>query len=141
MLRVPHGHDYANMISQFDNEALESYWMLYILHSPPDLSRLPLFNERPHMLYSLCVTWLLILELLRFGLWACRLVVVRVCLTRLLWILTLYSLWFMRGCYCRWSPHFWIPSTLILNLAANWLTIPITMFSCSADSGNNPGEL
>lgn len=35
MLRVPHGHDYANMISQFDNEALESYWMLYIFHSPP----------------------------------------------------------------------------------------------------------
>lgn len=84
ILRVPHGHDYANMIWEFDNEALESYWMLYILHSLPLPlpTRLPLFVERPHTQYLLCVIGLLIFELLRLSLWACRfVVVVRVCLT------------------------------------------------------------
>lgn len=84
ILRVPHGHDYANMIWEFDNEALESYWMLYISRSLPLPTRLPLFVERPHTQYSylLCVIGLLIFELLRLSLWACRfVVVVRVCLT------------------------------------------------------------
>lgn len=58
--------------------------MLYILHSPPLPlpTRLPLFIERPHTQYLLCVIGLLIFELLRLSLWACRfVVVVRVCLT------------------------------------------------------------